>query len=77
MSKIVHIEATEDTPSILLDPVKNEIRIKGISMPENAFEFYDPIEKKALEIFKKHESSFINRDRIVLHEFHVKQTSIN
>lgn len=52
MSKIVEIEATEDTPSIQLDPLKNEIRIKGISMPENAFEFYDPIEKKAMDMFK-------------------------
>jgi hypothetical protein len=59
MSKIVHIEGTEDTPSILLDPVKNEIRIKGISMPENAFEFYDPIEKKALEIFKNTKATLL------------------
>jgi len=59
MSKIVHIEGTEDTPSILLDPVNNEIRIKGISMPENAFEFYDPIEKKALEIFKNTKATLL------------------
>lgn len=52
MTKTSITEATEDTPSFILDPIKNEIRIKGISMPENAFEIYDPIEKKALDLFK-------------------------
>ena len=42
------IEATEDTPFFSFDKASGSIIIRGISMPENAFEFYDPLEKKIL-----------------------------
>jgi hypothetical protein len=47
-------EATSDTPMFLIDTEKNRIEIKGVSMPENSFEFFDPLEKKALDTFKDH-----------------------
>lgn len=42
-SNIKIIDAQEDTPRINLEKgnLKNIIKIEGISMPENAFEFYD------------------------------------
>jgi hypothetical protein len=51
---IYKIEATTDTPLFEMDKTKNHVRIKGVSMPENAFEFYDPIEKITLTAFGDH-----------------------
>lgn len=42
------IDASEDTPLFLFDKNSGHIQIKGVSMPENAFEFYDPLEKMIL-----------------------------
>ncbi len=42
---IVAMEASEDTPSIILDLNKPEIVIKGPSFPEDAVVFYTPIIK--------------------------------
>ena len=36
-------EGSLTTPSVLLDPVQGLIEIKGKSIPENSFEFYDPL----------------------------------
>lgn len=44
-------EATSDTPLFVIDKNTNSITIEGISMPENSFEFFDPLEKKTLEMF--------------------------
>lgn len=45
---IYKLEATEDTPLFLFDKSNGRIHVKGVSMPENAFEFYDPLEKMAI-----------------------------
>ncbi|MBO4373430.1 MAG: DUF1987 domain-containing protein [Bacteroidales bacterium] len=37
------IEATDDTPSIIIDGDKRFVRFEGPSFPENAVEFYSPI----------------------------------
>jgi len=37
------LNATEDTPEVVLDSEKNEYRIEGRSLPENAVSFYIPI----------------------------------
>jgi hypothetical protein len=37
------IDATEDTPYILLDIDEGKLEIRGKSYPENAFAFYKPI----------------------------------
>ncbi|MBP5501747.1 MAG: DUF1987 domain-containing protein [Bacteroidales bacterium] len=42
------IEATDDTPSVLIDGSKNYINITGPSFPENAVEFYTPVVEKIL-----------------------------
>lgn len=36
-------EGSLTTPSILLDPTKGLIELKGKSIPENSFEFYEPL----------------------------------
>lgn len=43
-------EATSDTPAFSINKADASITINGVSMPENSFEFYDPLEKKALEM---------------------------
>jgi hypothetical protein len=45
------VEATSDTPLFLIDRKAGSIHIKGVSMPENAYEFFDPLEKMALLAF--------------------------
>lgn len=50
-SEVIKEEATNDTPSFIVDPSAQRISIKGVSMPENSFEFYDPLEKKSLAVF--------------------------
>lgn len=54
MSKeIFTIDSQEDTPMVILerDGSKNSIIIKGISMPENALEFYQPFTEKLFSFF--------------------------
>ncbi len=47
------IDSHEDTPTITLEKglSVNKINITGISMPENAFEFYDSLLKKFTDFF--------------------------
>ncbi len=37
------LQATEDTPEVILNPEENIFRIARISVPEDAYEFYRPI----------------------------------
>ncbi|HBX53417.1 MAG: hypothetical protein A2275_16205 [Bacteroidetes bacterium RIFOXYA12_FULL_35_11] len=39
----LYLEATKDTPEVVLDPGKNIFRISQRSLPENANKFYQPI----------------------------------
>lgn len=39
----LHIEATEETPEVLLHANGEECSIAGKSLPENAFDFYEPV----------------------------------
>jgi hypothetical protein len=41
--KLLHINATEDTPEINLDPESGVMEFTGISIPENAPIFYKPV----------------------------------
>jgi len=41
--KLLHINATEDTPEINLNPETGVLEFKGISIPENAPTFYKPV----------------------------------
>ncbi|MBN2892047.1 MAG: DUF1987 domain-containing protein [Bacteroidales bacterium] len=43
MNKNYHIEATESTPEIILDRDINLYRISGDILPENSFDFFEPI----------------------------------
>ncbi len=40
------IEGTKHTPEVLIDEDGLNIEIRGVSMPENAFDFYVPIIEK-------------------------------
>lgn len=44
MCKFLEIEATEETPYILLDRAKGVFSFKGRSLPEDAARFYEPIQ---------------------------------
>lgn len=37
------IQSTEDTPEVIFDPENNIFRISKISVPEDAYEFYQPV----------------------------------
>jgi hypothetical protein len=37
------LDATKNTPSILLDPAHNKFEVEGRSLPENAISFYSPV----------------------------------
>ncbi len=37
------IQATEDTPEVVFDPINNIYKISKISVPEDAYEFYLPV----------------------------------
>ncbi|MFI5203367.1 MAG: SiaC family regulatory phosphoprotein [Flavobacteriales bacterium] len=52
-------EATADTPLFLVDKNACRITIQGVSMPENSFEFFDPLEKKTLEIFQGYKGDIV------------------
>lgn len=39
----LNIAATKNTPAITFDPASNRFSVIGISVPENASEFYQPI----------------------------------
>lgn len=41
--KVLRQEGSLTTPSILLDPVQGLIELRGKSIPENSFEFYEPL----------------------------------
>ena len=39
----IKINATEDTPNVVLDPVNNLFEISGRSLPEDVVVFYQPV----------------------------------
>ena len=39
----LHIEATEETPEIILDAENNKFSISGRSLPEDSVAFYEPV----------------------------------
>ncbi len=41
--KAYNVEATDFSPKVVLDPENNIFEISGISRPENANDFYEPI----------------------------------
>jgi len=43
--KALHIEATEELPEVHLDKVENRFEIKGRSIPNDAFTFYQPVKQ--------------------------------
>ncbi|TND08810.1 MAG: hypothetical protein FD123_2026 [Bacteroidetes bacterium] len=43
MSELFHIKSTRTTPEVYFDPKEKEVHIKGVSIPENAWDFYRPL----------------------------------
>ncbi len=41
--EIITIEATKSSPFVLINPLSNQIQVKGESYPENAAKFFGPI----------------------------------
>src|ERR1043166_736615 len=52
-SNVFVIKAEEDTPFVSMEKkdAKGSVVIKGISMPENALEFYAPLSEKLFDFF--------------------------
>ncbi len=52
-NEVYEIKALEDTPAVILQKNKgvNTILIKGLSMPENALDFYTPLSEKIFAFF--------------------------
>src|SRR5687767_4030144 len=46
------LTATSETPEVVFDKAKSEFKISGKSMPENAYEFYAPVQNW-LESYKE------------------------
>jgi len=55
---VVTVEATDDTPKLILDPHKQTILIEGSSFPEDAVEFYSYVIKWFIENTENIEGSF-------------------
>ncbi len=55
---VVTVEATEDTPKLVLNPHKKTILIEGSSFPEDAVEFYSYIIQWLVENTENLESKF-------------------
>jgi len=41
--RVLEVNATQDTPKVILDKERNYFEIKGLSLPEDAVGFYKPI----------------------------------
>lgn len=41
--EVLKIEATDETPAVLLDPVNNVLEFSGKSLPEDVTTFYSPV----------------------------------
>ena len=41
--KPIILQATEDTPEVIFNPSENIFRIARVSVPEDAYEFYQPL----------------------------------
>jgi len=60
--EILTIDSKEDTPMVILERngEQNSIIIKGISMPENALEFYHPITEKIFNFFNSYSNTTLD-----------------
>lgn len=43
MADALHIKGTRTTPEVIFDPAGKQVHIKGVSIPENAWDFYRPL----------------------------------
>ena len=41
--ELINIEATDETPKVILDPEKNQFEFSGKSLPEDVTLFYNPL----------------------------------
>lgn len=60
--EIFTIDSQEDTPLVIMekDGGHNSITIKGISMPENALEFYQPFTEKIFSFFNSYSNTTLD-----------------
>ena len=58
MSKEFVIEATESSPYCEINQSENSIVLSGVSMPENANEYYFPIIEQVNELFSNGSGTF-------------------
>ncbi len=51
-NELFRIEDTVDSPLVVVNADVPQVIIRGISMPENAFEFFNPIELRIMEFLQ-------------------------
>lgn len=68
MEKLI-IDATLNTPSVILDPEKNLFQFTGESRPENVRNFYIPV-LEWLEHYTSEVASLDKENKSRVHEFH-------
>lgn len=68
MEKLI-IDATLNTPSVILDPEKNLFQFTGESRPENVRNFYIPV-LEWLENYTSEVASLDKENKSRVHEFH-------
>lgn len=68
----IKLNATEDTPEIILDKVNGKFLIRGKSLPEDATEFYEPI----LDWFDDYVSDPLEETTIELFLHYVNSSSV-
>ena len=59
---IITIEATKSSPFVLINPLSNQIQVKGESYPENAAKFFGPILSSVNEFVNSTQAQIITVD---------------
>ncbi|MGF1453444.1 MAG: DUF1987 domain-containing protein [Opitutales bacterium] len=51
----IHIDGTDNTPTVDLDPAAGRLEIRGESYPENVAAFFEPLLESLMEYLEKHD----------------------
>lgn len=70
--KKIEIAATEQTPYVLLDKEKNELKIEGYSFPDSPYIFYGPV----VDWFKEYCKSPNEETHLTFSFLYVNSTSV-
>jgi hypothetical protein len=80
MAEKIYREATNYTPKVNIDPVKQKFEFEGVSRPEDTYEFYEPIlswveEYVNSKLQEYEEHKLLNETFIVIFDFKYMNSS--